>query len=64
MPSTKNSRIRRDKRHEEALARQEQREARGDRGQLIKVELLGYGEGKEAIRLRKKLGIATVSSQN
>ena len=42
-------------RREAALERQEERNQRGDAGQLMHLEQRGFGECAEAKRLRKKL---------
>ncbi len=55
MPSRMNCRARRDVRREQAEARQEERNQRGDAGQLRHLESLGFGECKEAQSLRMKL---------
>jgi len=55
MAKRANQRHRRQTRREEAEERAEARKALGDAGQLAKLEAAGYGECKEAKRLRKKL---------
>ena len=45
-------------RQEAATVRVAERAARGDAGQLSRLEQRGFGEGKEAKRLREKLGKA------
>lgn len=55
MPTTKNFKSNRTRRHEEALARQEERAGRGDAGQLLRLESRGFAECAEAKALRKKL---------
>jgi len=44
-------------RQQEAAERAAEREQRGDVGQLNRLEKLGFGECREAARLRKKLGM-------
>jgi len=46
---------RRQERREEAKARHQARENRGHAGQLARLEQQGFGECKEAQRLRRKL---------
>jgi hypothetical protein len=48
---------RRQQRREEASERATARETRGDAGQLKRLEHLGFGECREAVRIRKKLDI-------
>lgn len=55
MPTRMKFKERRVQRQEEAVSRQEAREQRGDAGQLMRLEHRGFGECKEAERLRKKL---------
>lgn len=43
------------KRREEALVRVAERDQRGDSGQLKQLEQRGFGECREAKRLRQKL---------
>lgn len=49
------SRARREERRLQALERQASRENRGDAGQLRRLEQRGFGECREATRLRQKL---------
>lgn len=56
MPSRAKFRERREQRREDAARRQEARDKRGDAGQLQKLEHHGHGEGREAKRLRNRLG--------
>ena len=46
---------RRAERRELAAKNSEEREKRGDAGQLARLESYGHGHGREAERLRKKL---------
>lgn len=55
MPSRKNWKERRNQRREDANRRQQNREQRGDAGQLMRLEQRGFGECVEAKRLREKL---------
>jgi hypothetical protein len=55
MPTRMNWTGRRELRLEQAKARQEERTQRGDAGQLMRLESLGFGECKEAQGLRAKL---------
>ena len=50
-----NGRADRERRRDEATARDEERAARGDAGQLRHLEQRGFGECKEAQGLRAKL---------
>jgi hypothetical protein len=45
-------------RRREALARQAERDERGDAGQLRQLERGGHGDCKEAARLRKRIAKA------
>ena len=47
----------REDRRAEAVARDGDREKRGDAGQLQRLEQRGFGECREATRLRKKLSM-------
>lgn len=58
MAGRKNFKERLKIRRDEAAARKTEREARGDAGQLTRLEQRGLGETKEAKRLREKLGKA------
>lgn len=55
MPTRKNDPRHKALRREKAAERITAREALGDAGQLAKLEKQGFGSGKEAQRLRKKL---------
>lgn len=56
MPTRRNFRERIVIRQASAKAREAERAQRGDQGQLSHLEHLGFGECREAQRLRQKLG--------
>lgn len=55
MPTRMNCKERRETRREQAESRQEERDQRGDAGQLLHLEQRGFGHCKEAQGLRAKL---------
>jgi len=55
MPTRMKFKERRAIRRNEAAGRQQEREQRGDAGQLKRLEQQGFGECREAKRLRQKL---------
>ena len=55
MPTRMNFRERRTERQEFAAKSAEEREKRGDPGQLARLESEGHGHCREATKLRKKL---------
>jgi hypothetical protein len=57
MPTRKNCRERREQRKVDAESRQGDRQARGDAGQLMHLESQGFGDCKEARRLREKVSL-------
>lgn len=57
MPTRFQFKERRIQRRQEAEERAADREKRGDVGQLNRLEQRGFGECREAARLRKKLGM-------
>jgi len=55
MPTRSHFKENRDKRREEALVRQTERNSRSDAQQLTRLDDEGYGECQEAQRLRSKV---------